>query len=355
MERLNTENTDQVVVNMESVSLESEITNKITEIPETTDFNLHAFKRIVDFIKSLYDEFSHLKNHARFKPLALYHRLITNGKYNHHTEIMGRHLNAFRQFCIVDYTTTEKLRRISFNERIFIDMDFFLSQSNEDTKEVIFSYLNVIKSLLNGQLPDSEKEINSTPVLPDIGQLAGLLGSMGNLGNGNPLGEVLKNVGSSSIGISTKVDSSIFSSMTDDTDILKILQSPLFEKAFNHPMVQGVLNNPMMMGMVGRVIAKVSEKKKDFTDKIEKMDIDVDRVLRAVFTVLQKIIPIVENDVETNEDVKYVISLFPKDNGFIEMFKQHYSTIKTSMEEWKSESVKPDEAEKLEQEITTNE
>lgn len=348
---------DQENTNIESIVQVSEIEQTLEtriSFPETEqsipfpekqkenekhiDYNLHAFKRIVDFIKSLHDEFSHLKNHARFKPLALYHRLITNSKYANHNNIMDRHLQAFRQFCSIDFDSTAKPGKIHFNDRIYIDMDFFIAQSSDDTKQVIYSYLTIIKSLLNGHIPESEQQnisytdnIPSIPSsIPDMGQLAGLFGNMASMMNTNT-----NNLSSLS---SSTINSSMFTSMTDDQDIIKILQSPVFEKVLNNPMVQGLLSNPIVFNMLGSTIGKVSSKKKEFVEKIEKMDIDTDRVINGVFKLLKDTLPMIENTMETEEDVKYILSLLPEENVFISMFKEHYNTIKTSMEEWKEMS-----------------
>ncbi len=127
---------------------------------KTSGNDLATFQLIVDFVTSLYDCFSQHKsasNHA----LSLYNRLIHNMNFKDDTNIL-RHVDAFRTYCIdnrenIKAKQTSGSSRVSFTDKIYIDIGYFLSQADQDTADVIWEYILAISAYVD---PDSKaKEI----------------------------------------------------------------------------------------------------------------------------------------------------------------------------------------------------
>jgi hypothetical protein len=124
-----------------------------SNIDLTTSNNLLiTFNAISNFVSALSDLFG-----KQQRPLKLYGRLIGKTAITHH-ESITKHVNAFRQFCIQNreaivakQSTKLTLNKISFSDRLYIDMSdvFKKSEYDKDTTSVIWQHLLCISALVD--------------------------------------------------------------------------------------------------------------------------------------------------------------------------------------------------------------
>lgn len=116
----------------------------------TTEYNLLTFKAISKFINDLSEVFS-TQQHA----LKLYQRLVNKTTINH-DKAMGKHIEAFKHFCVVNREALEtknitKLveNKIEYSERVFIDFASIFRLSDSETSEVIWKHLLTISAFVD--------------------------------------------------------------------------------------------------------------------------------------------------------------------------------------------------------------
>jgi hypothetical protein len=116
------------------------------------DSILMSFKAVTAFVKDLNDVFG-----KRQKSLALYARLIEKTGIVHEKPI-EKHLEAFKAFCIYnrDAISSQNKKilnnpKISYNDRVFIDMShiFSLCENDSDTTDIIWKHILTISALLD--------------------------------------------------------------------------------------------------------------------------------------------------------------------------------------------------------------
>lgn len=111
---------------------------------------LIAFKAICNFINDLESEFG-----KRHKPLKLYKRLINKTQICH-DKIIKRHITLFHDFSISNRDSLltkddSKLvqKRLSYSERVFVDMDFIFRLADSETKDVIWKHILTISAIVD--------------------------------------------------------------------------------------------------------------------------------------------------------------------------------------------------------------
>jgi hypothetical protein len=116
---------------------------------EISDSMLITFKAISNFTKELGGMFSNKQ-----RSLKLYCRLIDKTKLSHDLPIL-KHIDAFREFCIknrdaiVDESTLFNENKISYSERVYIDMSEIINLADSDDKPVIWKHLLYISALVD--------------------------------------------------------------------------------------------------------------------------------------------------------------------------------------------------------------
>jgi hypothetical protein len=115
-----------------------------------SDMSLVCFKAISNFTSELGELFSN-----RQRSLKLYCRLINKTTIVHHKSI-NKHIDAFRSFCVTNreaiVTKSMKnltMNKISYSQRVFIDMIDIFNLSDKDTSKVIWEHLLCISALVD--------------------------------------------------------------------------------------------------------------------------------------------------------------------------------------------------------------
>jgi hypothetical protein len=113
-----------------------------------------VFKSITSFVNDLHDEFG-----TKYKSITLYHRLLEKTGLIHTTPIL-KHIDCFRNFFIKNKDAMEsqdvkKLveTKISYSERVYIDIKNVLEQCEPDCSVIIWKHLLTIWGLID---PESE-------------------------------------------------------------------------------------------------------------------------------------------------------------------------------------------------------
>ena len=186
----------------------------------SNDHTYSSYKKITDFVEQLNEAYG--KN---FHELALYHRIIEKTKFTNKIAVK-QHIKLFTEFCIRNQTEIIAknksliFKRISWSEKVFIDLYSIINQEDIDneTLEVIWNHLLVISSALNpttqinnllkqlqtslsskkedsqhNEQNNNEQNNGQQNILGDIlGSLGSLnLGGNGGENGGNPLGNML--------------------------------------------------------------------------------------------------------------------------------------------------------------------
>ena len=114
------------------------------------DNSLICFKAISNFTSELGELYS--KNQ---RSLKLYNRLINKTTITHDNSIK-KHIDGFRNFCIInrDAITTKQVdkiqqTRISYSQRVFIDIVEIFKLADIDTTKVIWQHLLCISALVD--------------------------------------------------------------------------------------------------------------------------------------------------------------------------------------------------------------
>ena len=114
------------------------------------DTSLVTFKAISNFTTSLEEVFG---KHQR--PLKLYVHLISKTTLSHEKAIR-KHIDAFKLFCSSNREAFEtrdpsKLAetRISYSDRVYIDISHIFSAADKDTSDIIWKHLLTISALVD--------------------------------------------------------------------------------------------------------------------------------------------------------------------------------------------------------------
>jgi hypothetical protein len=112
--------------------------------------NIMPFKAIHSFVTSMNAEFG-----ARDKQLRLYARLIEQTTFSHELPIR-KHVQSFRNFCIYNRESifaknfdTFTQNKISYSERVFIDMNVVFKLADHDQRGVMWQHLLTISALVD--------------------------------------------------------------------------------------------------------------------------------------------------------------------------------------------------------------
>ena len=112
--------------------------------------DLIAFNTISTFVSELGKEFS-----SKHKPLKLYWRLIRKTTLSHE-KVISKHLQVFSSFCIknreaIREKNSNKLveKKITYSDRVFINMGNIFNMADKDTSEVIWKHLLCISALVD--------------------------------------------------------------------------------------------------------------------------------------------------------------------------------------------------------------
>jgi hypothetical protein len=116
----------------------------------SSDTSLVCFKAISNFTSELVELYS-----KQQRSLKLYGRLINKTTIVHDKSIK-KHIDAFRNFCIINREaimskSVDKLTmsKISYSQRVFIDMIEIFKLSDKDTSNVIWDHLLCISALVD--------------------------------------------------------------------------------------------------------------------------------------------------------------------------------------------------------------
>ena len=119
-------------------------------MPTITDTSLVTFKAISTFSISLEEIFG-----KKQRPLKLYVRLLKRTTLSHEKAIK-KHVDAFREFCIVNREALEQKdaskflkNKIIYSERVFIDIKRIFKASDKETAQTIWEHLLTIAALLD--------------------------------------------------------------------------------------------------------------------------------------------------------------------------------------------------------------
>jgi hypothetical protein len=171
------------------------------------DQKLEIFNSIATFITDLNTGFG-----KKYKPVALYNRLIEKTTLNH-DELISRHINAFRTFFSKNknYISNQQLSDdavILYSDRVYIDIGKILHRTDHDSHHFIYQHLVTIFSLLNIGTDEGRKALehlsSSAPStdnlfdqlnLPDTKEgdfIKNTLGSMvTKIDHSNPMGSMM--------------------------------------------------------------------------------------------------------------------------------------------------------------------
>ena len=115
-----------------------------------SDTSLICFKAISNFTSELGELFS-----KKQRSLKLYCRLINKTTIVHDKSIK-KHIDAFRRFCVTNRDAIVKksvddltMSKISYSQRVFIDMIEIFNLSDKDTANVIWQHLLCISAIVD--------------------------------------------------------------------------------------------------------------------------------------------------------------------------------------------------------------
>ena len=224
--------------------------------PKCSAEELYAFQTIQEFITSLHDYFG-----SKCHSLSLYYRLISKMTFQE-KELIDRHLRVFRNFCVsnrqaISSKSNFSSPRISFSDRIYIDIDYVFSHSDSDTHSAVWEYLLLLSALLDPAskakelLKDLKKDDSNEGEF--LGQMMNTIQSqIGSVGEGNPM----EMIGS-----------------LMNSDVIGSLASNLQSNLQN-----GQLDMGKLMGTMQGLVQKVG-------DEVSKSD---DPMIKNMFSMLEK-------------------------------------------------------------------
>jgi len=219
---------------------------------------LYTFQMIQEFITSLHDYFG-----SKCHSLSLYFRLVSKLTFQE-KEMIDRHLRTFRTFCVSNREgisskdiSSFSNTRISFSDRIYVDLQYVFTHSDEETHAIIWEYLLLLSALVD---PASKAK----EMLKDI--------KKGDTKEGEFLGEMMETIqsqlGSGADGNPMEMIGSLMSS-----DMIGSLASNLQSN-----LQSGQLDMAKLMGTMQGLVQKVG-------DEVSKSD---DPMIKNMFSMLEK-------------------------------------------------------------------
>jgi hypothetical protein len=227
----------------------------------TSDTSLICFKAISNFTSELVELFS-----KQQRSLRLYGRLINKTTFAHDDSIK-KHIDAFRTFCITNrdaiiQKSVEKItmNKISYSQRVFIDMIDIFKISDKDTSKVIWEHLLCISAMVDpaGKAREILKEKLASNMSSSLGESSFLTDFISKVEdtidpNANPM-EAISSIMKS--GVFTELVGGMNSGLSDGSlDLPKLMGSiqgmlgQLGEKSGGNPQTDGIMN--MMTSMLG--------------------------------------------------------------------------------------------------------
>lgn len=206
----------------------------------SSDNSLIAFKAISNFTNDLFEVFGDLH-----RPLKLYSHLINKTTIAHDKAIQ-KHIEAFKSFCIAnrDAISNKNIKdlsqsKISYSDRVYIDMKDILKHSDSQTTDTIWKHLLTISALVD-----------------PTGKAREILKEQANKGDNNG-GEVdfLSN-------IISKVEEKVDPNSNPMEAVSSIMQSGIFTDLVNgmgNGLQDGSLDLGKLMGTVQNMVTKLSD------------------------------------------------------------------------------------------------
>lgn len=206
----------------------------------SSDNSLIAFKAVSNFTNDLFDVFGDIH-----RPLKLYSHLINKTTIAHDKAIQ-KHIESFKSFCIAnrDAISNKNIKflsqsKISYSERVYIDMKDILKHSDSQTTETIWKHLLTISALVD-----------------PTGKARDILREQANKGD-DIGGEVdfLSN-------IISKVEEKVDPNSNPMEAVSSIMQSGIFTDLVNgmgNGLQDGSLDLSKLMGTVQNMVTKLSD------------------------------------------------------------------------------------------------
>lgn len=204
----------------------------------STDTSLITFKAISNFANDLAVVFE-----DKHRPLKLYAHLINKTTIAHDKPIQ-KHINAFNKFCIANREailekSVAKISKpkISYSERVFIDMKDIFLHADIETQSVIWKHLLTISALVDPT--GKARQVLKEQVETNGG------------GEVNFLSEII-----------SKVENSVDPNLTNPMDaVSSIMKSGVFTdlvQGMGNGLQDGSLDLSKLMGTVQDMVTKIS-------------------------------------------------------------------------------------------------
>jgi len=218
----------------------------------TEETILLAFKAISNFTNDLCQEYG-----PRHKPLQLYTRLVSKTQITHEKAIQ-KHIVIFQRFCFENRNAILQrnkgmisLPKITYSERVYIDMAHIMNLADTDTQSVIWSHLLTISAILDPEgkakeaLLEEKKARVATPTTS---------------GGADFLTNIIEKVGSNIKPGASPMDA-----------ISSLLQSGVFGELLSG-LQSGQLDIPGMLGSVKGAIAKMDDGNPESKQTVEMLN-----------------------------------------------------------------------------------
>jgi hypothetical protein len=120
------------------------------------EISLMSFRAICSFVADLTEVFGN-----RHKPLKLYNRLVSQTKITH-DQAIRKHIAIFKDFCVQnregilsrDHTKIVN-GKLSYSDRVYIDLAYIFRISDEETRAVIWRHILTISAFVD---PDAKSK-----------------------------------------------------------------------------------------------------------------------------------------------------------------------------------------------------
>jgi hypothetical protein len=146
----------------------------------STDTSLITFKAISNFTNSLAEIFSNKQ-----RSLKLYAHLINKTTLSHNKPII-KHIEAFKKFCVdnrenIGEKNTKLINsKITYSNRVYIDMESIFSISDRETTEIIWNHILIISALVDptGKAKQILKENSKEETKGEVDFLSEIIGKV---------------------------------------------------------------------------------------------------------------------------------------------------------------------------------
>jgi hypothetical protein len=214
------------------------------------EVSLITFRAICSFVNDLNDVYG-----SRYKPLKLYNRLISQTKITH-DQAIKKHISIFQDFChnnrnAISSQDPNKLSasKISYSDRVFIDMTHVFGMSDAETTPVIWRHILTISAILDPA--NKAKDILKKNVKPP----------------GNDETAFITN-------IMSKVEENIKPDANPMEIVSGMMQSGVFTELMTNMqggLSSGKLDIGKLLGAVQGMVSNISEDAKDNPDATQAM------------------------------------------------------------------------------------